>query len=174
MSTGELYRMYDAHGVLLYLGQTTRTTIERAAGHVRSHWWEDVTTIKVERWPLAELSARERDAIAAECPLYNRTSGPTAPEARRVRQDRSALAVHERLSKLEAGHRIAAAAPPALSPTDAATYLGVTRQTVHNLMKRGELRRFKVGRLTRIPLADVEAMIGGPRSERDLVDGGAG
>jgi len=49
----------------------------------------------------------------------------------------------------------------ALSPAETATALHVSRQTVYNLIERGELRRFKVGGLTRIPVADVLALIGG-------------
>jgi excisionase family DNA binding protein len=52
-------------------------------------------------------------------------------------------------------------APIAYTPAEAATALGVTRQTVYNLIDRGELRRFKVGRCTRIPVADVHALVGG-------------
>lgn len=43
---------------------------------------------------------------------------------------------------------------------EAADFLKVTRQTVYNLINRGELRRFKVGRSTRIPAADVHALVG--------------
>lgn len=43
---------------------------------------------------------------------------------------------------------------------EAAEYLKVTRQTVHTLINRGDLRRFKVGRCTRIPAADVYALVG--------------
>lgn len=50
--------------------------------------------------------------------------------------------------------------PVAYSPAEAAEVLGVTRQTIYNLIDRGELRRFKVGRLTRIPRADVLGLIG--------------
>lgn len=51
--------------------------------------------------------------------------------------------------------------PAALSPAAAAEMLGVTRQTIYALIARGQLRRFKVGRLTRIPRADVLALVGG-------------
>lgn len=54
---------------------------------------------------------------------------------------------------------------PALSPAEAADILGVTRQTIYNLIERGQLRRFKVGRLTRIPTGDVLALIGGNASD---------
>ena len=39
--------------------------------------------------------------------------------------------------------------------------IGVTRQTVYNLIARGQLRRFHVGRSARVPVADVLALIGG-------------
>jgi excisionase family DNA binding protein len=48
----------------------------------------------------------------------------------------------------------------AYSPAQAAAELGCSRQTIHALIKRGELRRFKVGRLTKIPAADVHALVG--------------
>jgi excisionase family DNA binding protein len=47
-----------------------------------------------------------------------------------------------------------------LTIDEAAEYLKVTRQTVHALINRGELRRFKVGRCSRIPAADVYALVG--------------
>jgi excisionase family DNA binding protein len=48
----------------------------------------------------------------------------------------------------------------AYSPQEAADLFGCSRQTIHALINRGELRRFKVGRLTRIPAADVHALVG--------------
>lgn len=48
----------------------------------------------------------------------------------------------------------------AYSPAEAAAELGCSRQTIHNLINRGDLRRFKVGRLTKIPAADVHALVG--------------
>jgi excisionase family DNA binding protein len=51
-------------------------------------------------------------------------------------------------------------APLAYTPQQAADAIGVTRQTIYNLIERGDLRRFKVGRCTRIPAADVHALVG--------------
>ena len=48
----------------------------------------------------------------------------------------------------------------AYSPDEAAAALGVTRQTIYALIGRKQLRRFKVGRLTRIPATDVQALVG--------------
>jgi excisionase family DNA binding protein len=48
----------------------------------------------------------------------------------------------------------------AYSPQQAAEALGTTRQTIYNLIRRGELRRFKIASLTRIPAADVHALVG--------------
>ena len=55
----------------------------------------------------------------------------------------------------------------AYSPADAAEFLGVTRQTVYALIGRGDLRRFKVGRSTRIPASDVHALVGFELTEGD-------
>ena len=48
----------------------------------------------------------------------------------------------------------------AFTPAEAAELLGVTRQTIFALLKSGKLRRFKVGRCTRIPVSDVHALVG--------------
>ena len=47
------------------------------------------------------------------------------------------------------------------SPAEAAQALGCTRQTVHALINRGQLRRYKVGSSTKIPVADVLGLVGG-------------
>lgn len=47
----------------------------------------------------------------------------------------------------------------AVSPTKAADTIGVSRATIYNLIERGELRRSKIGRSTRIPVADLVALI---------------
>jgi excisionase family DNA binding protein len=48
-----------------------------------------------------------------------------------------------------------------LTPNEAAEYLGVTRQTIYALIQRGEIRKYKVARCTRIPKSDLDALIGG-------------
>jgi len=53
------------------------------------------------------------------------------------------------------------ASPVAYSPSEAAAVLGVSRQTVYNLIQRGVLRRYKVGACTRLNAAEVHALIGG-------------
>ena len=47
----------------------------------------------------------------------------------------------------------------AVSPAKAAEMLGVSRGTIYNLIQRGELRRSKIGRSTRILVADLVALI---------------
>lgn len=51
--------------------------------------------------------------------------------------------------------------PIAYSRAEAAEILGVTPQTIDNLIRRGELRRYKVGRCTRLNAAEVHALVGG-------------
>ncbi len=46
------------------------------------------------------------------------------------------------------------------SPAEAADALGCTRQTIYALISRGELRRMAVGRLCKIPAADVHRLAG--------------
>jgi excisionase family DNA binding protein len=52
-------------------------------------------------------------------------------------------------------------APAALAPQLAADYLSVSKQTIYRLIAAGSIRAFKIGRSTRIPVADLDALIGG-------------
>jgi excisionase family DNA binding protein len=49
----------------------------------------------------------------------------------------------------------------AYSPAEAARALGCTRQTIYALIDRGELRRYKIGRSTKLNAAEVHALVGG-------------
>ena len=48
----------------------------------------------------------------------------------------------------------------AYSPGEAAQALGVTRAHIYELINRGQLRRFKLGRRSCIPAADLRALVG--------------
>ena len=67
-----LYRHFDADGVLLYVGITRRIN-KRLAEHLRSsHWLGQVTQITIERFPSRdEAVIAERNAIVNEMPLFN-------------------------------------------------------------------------------------------------------
>ena len=67
-----LYRMYDAHGTLLYVGITQRR-MQRFHEHSASQsWWSQVARIDVEHHPdRAAVEAAERHAIQTEDPHYN-------------------------------------------------------------------------------------------------------
>jgi hypothetical protein len=71
----QLYRMYDAAGVLLYIGIST-SAVRRLTEHVASQPWiaevarVDIETHDVDRARMLEI---ERDAIVAERPRYNHT-----------------------------------------------------------------------------------------------------
>jgi excisionase family DNA binding protein len=47
----------------------------------------------------------------------------------------------------------------AVSPGRAAEMTDLSRATIYNLIERGVLRRSKIGRSTRIPVADLVALI---------------
>lgn len=70
--TFELYRQYDADGVLLYVGMSI-STITRLRGHKStSHWFKSVVFIAVERFEtLEECAEAEKQAIRNEHPLFN-------------------------------------------------------------------------------------------------------
>ena len=47
----------------------------------------------------------------------------------------------------------------AYSPGEVARLLGVSRQHLHNLTRRGELRVSKIGRATRIPASELDRLV---------------
>jgi excisionase family DNA binding protein len=51
--------------------------------------------------------------------------------------------------------------PQAVSITEAATALSCSRSTIYRLLDAGHLRRVKVGRLSRIPTAELDAFLHG-------------
>lgn len=67
-----LYRMFDAQGVLLYIGKTINF-FRRIDNHGRDKaWLKDVVNITCENYDThRELLTAERSAIRAEKPFYN-------------------------------------------------------------------------------------------------------
>jgi excisionase family DNA binding protein len=59
------------------------------------------------------------------------------------------------------GQRPTNITPIAVSPAIAAEAIGVSRASIYNLIARGELTAHKIGRSTRIAVADLERLIGG-------------
>lgn len=69
----QLYRMYDADGVLLYVG-ISKSAIRRMTEHADTQpWWSDVATQTIEHIECDRRQALdiERDTIKRERPKYN-------------------------------------------------------------------------------------------------------
>lgn len=64
--------MYDANGVLLYVGITADIP-DRFHGHRDSKdWWSEIASIQLEHFPVrAAATMAEREAIKTERPKYN-------------------------------------------------------------------------------------------------------
>jgi excisionase family DNA binding protein len=60
------------------------------------------------------------------------------------------------MTENENGRRIA---PLLLKPEEAAEALGIARTRVYQLMRVGELRSVKIGKLRRIPVAALQAYV---------------
>gem|GEM_PF-1335665 len=65
--------------------------------------------------------------------------------------------IKHRESRKEGGNM----ADEVMTIPEVAEYLKVTRQTVHRLMKSGELKAFKIGRSTRILRSEIEKFVEG-------------
>lgn len=74
MTAHVLYRFYDAHGHLLYVGITQNPPSRFRSHEETKTWWELVADIKLETFASRlELAVAERAAITAEVPFYNVT-----------------------------------------------------------------------------------------------------
>lgn len=78
--TTALYRMYDAEGVLLYVGISMNAP-SRIKQHRRDkHWWDDVARITITQYDdPAEAARAELEAILAEHPIDNIAGRPVGP-----------------------------------------------------------------------------------------------
>ena len=71
----DLYRFFDVHDVLLYIGISLNAA-QRASQHrAYKHWWDEVHRMEVEHLSCDRTAALEveRLAILVELPLYNVT-----------------------------------------------------------------------------------------------------
>jgi hypothetical protein len=67
-----LYRHFDGHGRLLYVGISKRPSARYKQHESQSHWFDDVVRIDIERFPSREAAlAAELEAIRTEKPLRN-------------------------------------------------------------------------------------------------------
>lgn len=86
-----VYRFFDAHGVLLYVGITKHLGKRFRQHSHSSKWWPDATHHSVEWLPTRTLAGRaERAAIRDEKPLHNVMYTPRAciPIAERSSRER--------------------------------------------------------------------------------------
>lgn len=68
----KLYRHFDAFGELLYVGISTNIASRLSNHRSGSHWFERVTTIKIETYEnIEELRAVEKRVIEHEKPTFN-------------------------------------------------------------------------------------------------------
>lgn len=58
-----------------------------------------------------------------------------------------------------------------LTPEEAAEVLSMSRARVYDLMRRGQLRSVKIGKIRRVPVAALEAFVEQLQEEAAAVDG---
>lgn len=115
MSLHQLYRHFDQHGHLLYVGQSI-SALARLLSHKSSPWIADIAFVSIDRYESADvLNEAEAIAIATEAPIYNKVQpNPRAkePEASGYnRPDGPKGAGHRGSSRLRAGRTAQDAAP---------------------------------------------------------------
>lgn len=69
-----LYRLYDTHNCLLYIGISTSIGLRLGQHGLDKPWFPSVTTIRLEHHPdIHSLRAAEKTAIDTEQPIFNAT-----------------------------------------------------------------------------------------------------
>lgn len=72
MTQHALYRFFDAHGDLLYIGITVDPSARWKKHRESKHWWHAVANITIEHCVSREAALlAEREAIIREVPRYN-------------------------------------------------------------------------------------------------------
>ena len=67
-----VYRCFDADGVLLYVGRTSRPRSRLKAHSILSPWWKNGVRVQIKLHKNRDASViAERDAIRTERPLFN-------------------------------------------------------------------------------------------------------
>jgi hypothetical protein len=129
---GTLYRFYDLHGRLLYVGISTSTFVQRMRRHAHSQsWWDDVAEIQLEHVPVDMLRELERRAIVNERPMHN------------LQHNRAVL------DRKPDRKRIAKAAPYVMSVERVARVLDCTVADIRWMVNLGVLNPVKIGRAER-------------------------
>lgn len=79
-----LYRIYDPHGTLLYIGSTTNPAVRFQEHQHHQPWWDEASEIKLCRYATyAEMLEAEADSIRSENPRYNIAHSKPRPFKRR-------------------------------------------------------------------------------------------
>jgi predicted GIY-YIG superfamily endonuclease len=92
-----LYRMYDDRDRLLYVGATTRLITRLATHEQERPWWDEVTTVRLERFATwEELAEAEKAAIQIENPRHNVSYLKDVPF--KPRRPRGTVGVYKRAS----------------------------------------------------------------------------
>jgi hypothetical protein len=141
MSEAQLYRHYDADGVLLYVG-ISLNSIARLRTHKHSaSWFSKIQRIEIEHFPdLRTAQQAEKTAISVECPKHNvmtytgpqrqmtlttMKSGQQSAKARGVKLGRKVEATPERIAKAKEAIRAG------LSFREAAKSVGLAVSTLY-------------------------------------------
>lgn len=95
MTIHQLYRHFDQHGYLLYVGQSI-SALARLMSHKSSPWIADIAFVSIDRYESPDaLNEAEAVAIAMEAPIYNKVQPQVQkekPDAQAPSQPKSAPA----------------------------------------------------------------------------------
>lgn len=168
MTKSYVYRLYDTHGQLLYVGKADNVG-DRLDQHRQGRgWWSEVAYATQEAFgsPFDAYQAEDR-AIVLERPKYNLTGTVYGmiPEDRLRRHGFRSVDV-TKVNRIKInpetapGRSTSDGSRVAYSMSEAAKALGVTRQFLSNLEKNGQLKVVRLGRRVLIPVLEIDRLMG--------------
>lgn len=135
-----LYRHYDADGVLLYVGVSLSAIVRLAQHRSASHWFSEIARIEIKQYPTREsVLLAERKAIFEENPRHN-LMRPTSAEVKREekRMSRSEASREHLLKRVTQFN-------PVYSIHEVSEVTGMAHSKIKALISDGSLGSIKVG-----------------------------
>lgn len=164
-SITNLYRHYDADGVLLYVG-ISLSAVNRLSQHKSSPWFDRIARVQIEPFKTRdEALDAETHAIQHERPLFNKHKrkqlfyGPEKLSRSLKLIKEAAETVYNSIPNTYEGALL-------LKISDAAIAISLDETDVRKLIKAGEIRAIKLGRNTvRVPAKEINRiLLGHPQS----------
>lgn len=140
----DLYRFFDCHNRLLYVGISVHAAIRLLDHRATKSWWLEVERVQIEHHDVVdrfEMLVIESDAIRSERPLYNVMGN------NRDRQDHVMPSDQNEWFVAVATTRLRSQFPRqwVFTVRQVAELCDLSTDDIYNQIKRGDIKNFRIG-----------------------------